>query len=928
MQILYVIGQSQYDSTAIFLQEMAEKMKAMGQEVTLLDGRDAVHYESQRESVIQQKYDVIITINGMLLEEDSTLGKALLQEENTIYCTYLMDHPLIHYERLKSQYPKIFVLSPDRNHVLYTDAYLPNIWGTAYLPHAGCAGKGNKPYNERRIDVSFMGSYTDSAQVRAEFGKYPVEMQQLLNAVADLLVRENELTLEQAAERCFAQFGIRISAAEMPEVMQEFRLVDRYIRSYYREQVIRTLVEAGISVDVYGDGWDQFVCKHPENLVVHPAVPYETSLDIIGDSKISLNIMPWFKDGSHDRVYTAMLCGAVCLTDGSTYLEEQLRETENVYFYSLKGLKYLPAKVRKILQDGEKSAQIAENGRRLAIKEHTWANRAEEILDYLQQLMDMEGGEEQTVSWHTFWQEVVCPDIRLLHALRRTVRYIRRQEYLYAMREITNVIDAFGALLPVWLQWKDQINAGGEILEESAVLLTLQELLEAQEKQDYILLADLLELRLIPFVTSIQEMYAGAAVAPECIGERYRIEAASSGEYTLAALSDGAWVYLHSNGDPYEEGKTLAESWFDSEHYDYVVYGLGLGYHVAGLLEMDEAVRVKVIESDPQMLQIAEQYGCLGSWMDSGRLEIVADPDFAELRKVADRMDEIGRLVIHYPSMKLIAQEHYRMQLEQYFIEYSSAQTQLPRLNGNFVRNREYFGQEVTALRERFAAKTVYIIAAGPSLDRNMMELRKVQGDAVILATGTVLKKLLKAGITPDFVIVIDGGASTYGQTKDLTEKSIPLLYLPTVYHKILAEYPGERYLICQKGLQKSEQYAKEQGYPLYESGGSVTTTAVDISIRLGCKRVVFVGLDLAYTGQRDHAADTAYAREVKQGNLLVEDIYGNPVETAKNLDIYRRWIEKRITQEDAKQVEFIDATEGGARIQGTKSMKLSEVIL
>ncbi len=927
MQILYVIGRSQYDSTAVFLQEMAEKMKSLGQEVTLLDGRDVVHYESQREWVIQQKYDAIITINGMLLEEDSLLGETLLQGENTIYCTYLMDHPLIHYKRLQSRYPKIFVLSPDRNHVLYTDTYLPNIWGTAFLPHAGCVGKRIKPYGERTIDISFMGSYTASVQVREEFEKFPAEMQRLMGAVADLLVRENNLTLEQAVERCFGQFGIQVSATELPEVMQEFRPVDRFIRSYYREQVIRTLVEAGISVDVYGDGWDQFSCKHRENLMVHPAVSYENSLDIIGDSKISLNIMPWFKDGSHDRVYTAMLCGAVCLTDSSTYLEEQLRETENVYFYSLKGLKYLPAKVRKILNDVEKSAQIAENGRKYAAKEHTWANRAEEVMDYLQQLMDMDGAEDQKMLLHSFWQEVVCPDIQLLHALSKTVRYIRRQEYLYAMRETTGVVDAFGALLPVWLRWKEWINASGDIVEESALLLTLQELLEAQEKQDYILLADLLELRLIPFVTSIQEMYAGLAVIPECIGKRYRIEAASSGEFTVAALSDDVWRYLHSNGDPYEEGKVLAQSWFDCEHYDYVVYGLGLGYHIAGLLEMDEAVRVKVLEPDPQMIQIAEQYGCLGAWMDSERLEIVADSEFKELTKIAERLDETWRFVVHYPSLNQITQEHYRTQLEQYFIEYSSAQTQLPRLNGNFVRNQQYFGQEVSMLRERFAGKTVYIIAAGPSLDHNMMELKRVQGDAIILATGTVLKKLLKAGITPDYVIVIDGGASTYGQTEDLTEKSVPLLYLPTVYHRILAEYPGECYLICQRGYQKSEQYAREQGYPLYESGGSVATTAVDISIRLGCRRVVFVGLDLAYTGQRDHAADTAYAREVKRGNMRVEDIDGNQVETAKNLDIYRRWIENRISREDAKQVEFMDATEGGARIQGTRVMKLSEVI-
>ena len=36
--------------------------------------------------------------------------------------------------------------------------------------------------------------------------------------------------------------------------------------------------------------------------------------------------------------------------------------------------------------------------------------------------------------------------------------------------------------------------------------------------------------------------------------------------------------------------------------------------------------------------------------------------------------------------------------------------------------------------------------------------------EAIILSTGTVLKKLLKAGIRPDYVIIIDGNEGVYRQ--------------------------------------------------------------------------------------------------------------------------------------------------------------------
>ena len=68
-------------------------------------------------------------------------------------------------------------------------------------------------------------------------------------------------------------------------------------------------------------------------------------------------------------------------------------------------------------------------------------------------------------------------------------------------------------------------------------------------------------------------------------------------------------------------------------------------------------------------------------------------------------------------------------------------------------------------------------------------------------------------------------------------------------------------------------------------------------------------------------------SEDVIDSNSLrnVEDVYGNMIQTSKNLYIYLRWIQNRIAEE--KTVEFIDATEGGARIKGTKVMRLRDVV-
>ena len=229
-------------------------------------------------------------------------------------------------------------------------------------------------------------------------------------------------------------------------------------------------------------------------------------------------------------------------------------------------------------------------------------------------------------------------------------------------------------------------------------------------------------------------------------------------------------------------------------------------------------------------------------------------------------------------------------------------------------------------MENQFAGKDLYIIAAGPSLDINFKELKKVGADGIILATGTVLKKLVNHGIRPDYVIITDANAAVYPQIEGIGNIGVPLLYLSTVYHKVVKDYVGDKYFICQKDYNLSEAFACQNGYRLFNTGGSVSTTALDIGIQFGCKRIIFVGLDLAFTNNLDHATGTPVRRWVDTSDRRqVEDIDGGLVSTGKNLDIYRKWIEKRIL--DEKDISFIDATEGGAKIKGTIIKKLAEVL-
>ena len=114
-----------------------------------------------------------------------------------------------------------------------------------------------------------------------------------------------------------------VSPEELRAAIAGMVFIDICMRSYFRGEIIKSLVEEEIPVHVFGANWDKLDCKKKEYLIPNGReVDSVTCARAIADARISLNIMPWFKDGAHDRVFTAMLQHTLSLTDDSKYLRE------------------------------------------------------------------------------------------------------------------------------------------------------------------------------------------------------------------------------------------------------------------------------------------------------------------------------------------------------------------------------------------------------------------------------------------------------------------------------------------------------------------------------------------------------------------------------------------------------------------------------
>lgn len=216
------------------------------------------------------------------------------------------------------------------------------------------------------------------------------------------------------------------------------------------------------------------------------------------------------------------------------------------------------------------------------------------------------------------------------------------------------------------------------------------------------------------------------------------------------------------------------------------------------------------------------------------------------------------------------------------------------------------------------------IIAAGPSLDKNIEELRSAKGKAILFATDRALPALLERSIIPDFVVTVDPDKPDACFANDKS-RTIPLICTAHSKLGVISNHESRIFLISCYDYINNLAHKLGSSIPYIDTGASVATTAFSICLYLGLKNIVFVGQDLAFQGSVTHAGGEE-EKVYLEDEIYVEGIDGKLVRTRFDWERFRLWYEDRIKYLPG-DIKVIDATEGGALIHGTKVMTLHDVI-
>lgn len=424
----------------------------------------------------------------------------------------------------------------------------------------------------------------------------------------------------------------------------------------------------------------------------------------------------------------------------------------------------------------------------------------------------------------------------------------------------------------------------------------------------------------------------------------YTTTPSKSGPLTLTHFHNGEHFYIHSKYNPIAEAEKLTQKLnFHETHI--VILGLGSGYHLEKIMASKSPhSRVLLVEPEPEIIKLSTKtldwkkvfsrndlFYCFGPDLNLLARTLQQFIDFTTFEKL--EVMELASEVRFNPGFFSAARKAIDNEIKTMFYDFKTRLAENAMVPENILKNIAGILQTRPAkyLQNKFAGKPGFIVSAGPSLDKNVLQLKKINNRAVIICVDTALKPLLEKNIHPHFTVTADPSYKNYLHLQG-TEKQITYFIVSDtgIAHQVYRDFHSHMFSIS---LGKPIfRMIEENIGPIgeVEAWGSVISLALNFALYLGLGPIVFLGQDFAFTGMRNHCRGTSWEekwleytrdldgmqRKEKQSITGISktsepvDIFGNKAFTSDRLILYKNYLAGILTSLPDKR--FINATEGG----------------
>lgn len=379
-----------YQSKRHFCFKLTEALNRVGIETTHIDGAtlDLQQKEFLRACDPKETF-FTCSFNSM---EPTADGNFLADYTRVPHIAFFVDPPYNYRNVFKSENTVITCVDHfDCEYVKSKGFKKVFFWGHAVERELAPAPNQEKPY-----DIVFLGSCYDHETLRNYWReKLSAKEAALIENAVEIVLGDNKTPLYNAVKIALRESGLEFENEDDFEENIYFYAyyVDNYMRGKDRTELIRSIKNA--HVHVFGDlcwrneqpiwGWEHSL-KGMENVTIHPAVTFEDSMEILKQSKLCLNSMPFFKNGTHERIFTGLACESLPITTDNLWIRNNFEHGKDILIYRPYHWNEVDEWVQDYLNHPAKLKEAVARGREKVMKEHTWDVRVQQLFDGFERL--------------------------------------------------------------------------------------------------------------------------------------------------------------------------------------------------------------------------------------------------------------------------------------------------------------------------------------------------------------------------------------------------------------------------------------------------------------------------------------------------------------------------------------------------------------
>ncbi|MDR1866773.1 MAG: DUF115 domain-containing protein [Treponema sp.] len=398
-----------------------------------------------------------------------------------------------------------------------------------------------------------------------------------------------------------------------------------------------------------------------------------------------------------------------------------------------------------------------------------------------------------------------------------------------------------------------------------------------------------------------------------------QMEQTPSGNPTL--ILNG--IAVHSKRDPVHEALRVVTTL--GKEGAIILLGFGLGYGAEVLARIFPERPLIIVERYEELLYYTLQTRDIHQFLEGPPVIFVLGGESDAIIWALQAVHQSKSDIVKNPALVRIDEQWYQaveQQILTWFSKEAINRATTKRFGERWVRN---LSRNVTLIRDKPGVKHLrailnntfptLVVAAGPSLDSLRSLLPALAERCLIVAVDTAFRFVLRAGLTPDFVVVVDPQywnarhldyCSSLENSSLITESAVYPSVLNRLWPHIFVRsslFPLGAFLenrVDQKGT--------------LASGGSVATTAWDFARLLGSSAIYCAGLDLSFPQLKTHFRGAFFEERAHNGSnrffpietasvhtlcdgfpFFAPSVDGSSVLTDKRLSIYATWFEHRI---------------------------------